>query len=90
MYRYDPHDVSITNRIISSSGLNNTEIHRILKKLFFRGYVNKEVFYQKLQCVIIDDPSGNHVHIQYEWRKIPNRDDDNDRYLKLKYMKRTR
>lgn len=89
MLRYDPKSVSFNKKVISSSGLNKTEIHRLLKKLFFNGYVNNEEFYQKLQCVLTDDPSGNHVHFKYEWKEIPSRDDDNNRFLKIKHMKKT-
>lgn len=89
MMRYNPDDVSLTKNIISSSGLNKTEIHRLLKKLFFNGYVDNEDISQKLQCVLTDDLSGIHVHFKYEWKEIPRRDDDNNRYLKIKHMKKT-
>ncbi len=72
------------------SGLNRAEIWRIFKQLFNNGYQDAEPYYQKLEAVLIDERSNKKIHMFYMWKRIPDRNEDENRFLEIRSFKKLR
>jgi len=84
---YDPNDVGLDIKLLNASSINMNEFRRLAEELIYQAYLNKEDFNKRKQKVVLDKKSGKYIQIWYEWKKIPKRSEDNNRFLQVRKLK---